>query len=112
MQCPSGRYNARQIADVLDVSLKEIANAIGVNYSTLAKTPASESVQDKLVPFANIVAIARDALEGDDDSRVLKWLHQAQSGLGGRTALAAMLVPNKARAVEQWVARAWMGDPA
>lgn len=107
----SGRWDAKRIAESLGVKLTELTEALAVNYSTVARTPDSEALQEKLAPFANVVAMARQVY-AQDDARLRKWLRQPQSALGDLTPLAALLRPGAASAVEQWVAGAWLGEPA
>ncbi|WP_337172685.1 hypothetical protein [Gemmatimonas aurantiaca] len=105
----SGRWDASKIARALGRPLTEIARALGVNYSTVHKTPDSPALQERLAPFANVFAMVRD-IYGKDDTRARKWLLLPQAKLGNTSALAAMCVPGQATAVEQWVAGLWLGE--
>lgn len=107
----SGRWDAKQIAHALGTTLTALGAAVAANYPALARTPDSEGMQERLAPFANIVAMTRDIF-GQDHGKVLKWLNQPHADLGGITPLAAILQPGKATAVEQWVTHAWLGEPA
>ncbi len=107
----SGRWDAKRIAEALGVKLTELTEALAVNYSTVARTPDSDALQEKLAPFANVIAMTRQVYE-QDDTRLRKWLRQPQAALGDVTPLAALLRPGAADAVEQWVAGAWLGEPA
>lgn len=107
----SGRWDAKRIAEALGVKLTELTAALDVNYSTVARTPDSEALQERLAPFANVVAMARQVF-AQDETRLRKWLRQPQSALGDLTPVKALLRPGAANAVEQWVAGAWLGEPA
>ncbi len=107
----SGRWDAKRIAEALGVKLTELTEALAVNYSTVARTPDSEALQEKLAPFANVVAMARQVY-AQDDTRMRKWLRQPQPALGDVTPVKALMRPGAATAVEQWVAGAWLGEPA
>lgn len=107
----SGRWDAKRIAEALGVKLTELAEALVVNYSTVARTPDSDALQEKLAPFANVIAMTRQAYE-QDDARLRMWLRQPQAALGDVTPLTALLRPGAAGALEQWVAGAWLGEPA
>ncbi len=82
-----------------------------MNYSTVARTPDSDALQEKLAPFANVIAMTRRVYD-QDDARLRKWLQHPQSAFGNTTPLKALLKPGQAPAVEQWVAGAWMGESA
>lgn len=107
----SGRWSAKRIAESLGVTLRALAGAVEVNYSTVAKTPDSVALQDKLAPFANVLAMVRDVYGGDGE-RLRKWLNSPQPSLKDATPLDAMMRPNAAPAVEQWVTGIWMGEAA
>lgn len=107
----SGRWDAKRIAEALGINLTELAEALAVNYSTIARTPDSGALQERLAPFVNVIAMTRQVY-AQDDTRLRKWLRQPQSSLGDVAPLSAMLRPGAAPAVEQWVAGAWLGEPA
>jgi CheY-like chemotaxis protein len=98
----SGRWDATKIADALGVSLREFAGMLEANYTTVHKTPNSVALQERMAPFANILAMTRGVLAGDM-TRVRKWLNQPQPRLGGLSPLGAMRTPGQAPAVEQWI---------
>ncbi|MGQ0648976.1 MAG: antitoxin Xre/MbcA/ParS toxin-binding domain-containing protein [Gemmatimonadaceae bacterium] len=106
----TGRWDAKRIADALGVRLTELTDAIAANYSTVARTPASDALQARLSPFANVIAMVRQVYT-EDDARMKMWLRQSQSALRDRTPLDALLTRGKAPAVQQWVASAWLGEP-
>lgn len=105
----SGRWDAKRIANVMAVPLKDLTKALSVNYSTVARTPDSQALQEKLAPFANVVAMTRQVYD-QDDKRLRKWLRQPQAVLGDTAPLAALMQPGKASALEQWVSGVWLGE--
>lgn len=107
----SGRWDAKRIAEVLGISLRDLTDAISVNYSTVARTPDSDGLQERLAPFANVTAMVRQ-VHAQDDGRVRKWLRQPQPALQNDAPLTVLLRPGAAAAVEQWVTGAWLGEPA
>ena len=111
LRSDSGRWDARKIADAMGVALTELAAAIDVGYKTVFRTPDSESLQLKLAPFANVLAMAYQTYQGDEE-RVRMWLRSQQAQLGGKSALQGLLMPGKAAAVESFVTNAWVGIPA
>jgi hypothetical protein len=111
LRSDSGRWDARKIAEAMGVALTELAAAIDVGYKTVFRTPDSESLQLKLAPFANVLAMAYQTYQGDEE-RVRMWLRSQQAQLGGKSALQGLLMPGKAAAVESFVTNAWVGIPA
>lgn len=106
----SGRLHAGRIAETAGLPLKHLAEAIGVKPGTLHKTPDAPSVQDALAPFANVLAMLGQVYDGDV-REIRGWLETPQRELGGKTPREALLTPGGARGVEQFVTRAWLGDP-
>ena len=105
----TGRWDARRVAVALGEPLTALAEALGEKYPTVARTSDSERLQAKLAPFANVVAILRQTYD-DDQSKVLAWLRHPQEALKG-TPLDALMRPQTAPAVEQWLTRLWLGEP-
>jgi ActR/RegA family two-component response regulator len=106
----SGRLDAELVARALGVSLRKLAEAIGVGHTTVHKTPDSPALQPRLAPYASVIAMLDDVY-GGDTRWALAWLQSAQPGLGSRAPLDVMLQPGGASAVEQFVSGAWLGDP-
>jgi hypothetical protein len=105
-----GRLDAALIARALGVTLKALAEAIGVGYTTLHKTPNAEGVQPKLAPFASVLAILDQVYDGDA-ALIQSWLGTPQRELGGKSPREALLVPGAAPGIEEWLTGAWMGQP-
>ncbi len=105
----SGRWNACQIADALGVSLEEFARMVGESDRAISETPDGADLQERLAPFANILAMVSD-YHGGDASRVRTWLNQPQPRLGNRSPLTALRTPGRSTALEQWIAGIWLGD--
>ena len=79
------RYDARQIASLMDISQSDLAKIIGERYDSLRRRPDSESYQQKLAPIAAILTELRHNLGSDKLVRV--WLRAANPDLGGRRPL-------------------------
>jgi CheY-like chemotaxis protein len=110
LQGESGRLDAARIAGALGITLKQLATAIDVRYTTVHKTPDGPALQPRLEPFANVLAMLDEVFAGDL-GRVAKWLQSKQESLGNKTPREAMLGPGGVSAVQQFVAGAWMGEP-
>lgn len=85
----TGKLDARRIADYLAVSLKDLSAALQRKYTTVHKSPTSQSLQTKLEPFARVIGTLERVLESQEQVRI--WLNQSQPDLGNRTPLAVML---------------------
>jgi hypothetical protein len=85
----SGRLDAQRIADYLDVPLTQLAAALGRNYRTLYKTPASVAVQPGLRP----IKLSLDILSRvfGEPAIVRAWLNAPHPDLGQRTPLSVIL---------------------
>jgi CheY-like chemotaxis protein len=105
----TGRLDAQRIAAYLGVNLTRLAEAIGVNYRALHKTPAAESVQERLVPFKHVLAALHDVY--GERAPALAWLHERRPELRGQAPLEVMLRPGEVDAVESLVMNAWLGTP-
>ncbi|MBK8059537.1 MAG: DUF2384 domain-containing protein [Gemmatimonadetes bacterium] len=105
----SGRWNACQIADALGVSLEEFARLVGESDRVIRETPDDATLQERLAPFANVLAMVGDYF-GGDAGRVRSWLNRPQPRLGNRTPLTILQTPGRSPAVEQWITGLWLGD--
>jgi CheY-like chemotaxis protein len=79
----TGRIDALKIADYLGVPLAFMATALKRNYSTVAKTPAAESLQGPLQDFKRIIEVLQHVL-GDRVS-VRSWMNTPHPDLAWRT---------------------------
>lgn len=85
----NGRLDAKRVAEYLDVSLKQVAEALGENYKAIHKTPSKASLQPKLVPIERTVTILDERFGGRGRARA--WLNTPHPALDGRTALDLIL---------------------
>lgn len=110
LRSENGRLSAARIADALGVPLKRLAEALKVGYTTVQKTSDSASLQARLAPFANVLAVLNSVFHGDPQ-RVRAWLVAEHDHLGGKPPQQVMLTPGGVAGVEQLVYGAWLGIP-
>jgi hypothetical protein len=79
----TGRIDAARIADYLGVPLAFMAAALDRNYSTIAKTPAAESLQERLQDFKRVIEVLQHVL-GDRIS-VRSWMNTLHPDLAWKT---------------------------
>lgn len=103
-----GRLDTAKFAEYLDRPLKQIANAMGKNYSAIHKTPAAPDVQPFLQSLKTSLVILEDVF--GNRSAVLAWLNSPHPDLGQRTPLDVILQghPN---AVKNMLQAAVIGTP-
>jgi hypothetical protein len=104
----SGRINAQSVADYLGVPLKKLANAVGVGYAGIHKTPDSPRVQVKLRPVVRVLELANRAFGNAEQVR--KWLNRPLHELEDESPLAVILA-GEADAVETLLVNALTGVP-
>lgn len=105
----TGNWSPLGIAAALGVSLEDLAGMIGSDARTIRQAVDGADIQERLAPFANVLAMTRDYFGGDED-RERAWLIQPQARLGDRSPLEALRIPGNATALEQWIAGLWLGD--
>lgn len=76
----------KRLADMLQMSLSEIAELAGVHRTTLARNPGSPEVQAKLGPIATILSRATD-MGGGLSKAVLWFRHQPIAAFGYKRAV-------------------------
>jgi len=82
----AGVISPKRFGEALHLPLSELARLANVHRNTMAQSPASPIVQQRLGVVARIVTAAADML-GDDTPRAVVWfLHQPLAGFDGRTA--------------------------
>jgi CheY-like chemotaxis protein len=79
----SGRIDAARVAEYLGAPLAFMADAFKRNYSTVAKTPAAESLQKPLQDFKRVIEVLQHVL-GDRIS-VRSWMHTPHPDLSWKT---------------------------
>ncbi len=88
-----------------------VATALTVEASAIIAEPDRAHVQPALISLADVCAILGEVHAGADSAeRVRAWLRAPHPRPAGRAPLADLLA-GRARDVEQWMARAWLGDP-
>jgi CheY-like chemotaxis protein len=85
----TGRLDAEKIADFLEVPLSKLAAGLGANYAAVHKTPAADSLQDKLIPIKRSLEILATVL--GDRRTILRWLNSPHPDLGTRTPMQVIL---------------------
>lgn len=104
-----GRLHAGRVAESLKIPLKQLAEALGKNYSTVHKTPTAPDVQSFLQSVKTILVILEDVLV--DRPAVLAWLNHPHPDLGYRTPLDVILQGHP-DAVKGMLQAAVMGIPS
>lgn len=77
--------SARRIADVLGVTLSELAGLVGVARNTLAAPTAMRKADAALSPVVRILAMASE-MAGDENRAAIWFKHQPIPGWAGKTA--------------------------
>lgn len=97
------------LKESLGLSDRDISNALDVSARTASrwrhggKARLPVSVSDRIFRFARIFALAEQVLEDRDAAR--EWLHDEQTGLGGRSPIELMRTEAGAREVESLLTR-------
>ncbi len=104
-----GRLDTAKFAEYLDRPLKQIADAMGKNYSAVHKTPAAPDVQPFLQSLKTSLVILEDVF--GNRPAILAWLNSPHPDLGQRTPLDVILLghPN---AVKNMLQAAIIGTPS
>lgn len=79
----TGRVDAARVAGYLGVPLAFIAKALGRNYSTVAKTPSAESLQESLRDFKRVIEVLHHVY--DDRTSVRIWMNAPHPDLGHKS---------------------------
>lgn len=85
----TGRLATDKIADYVGIPLRQLATALGANYTAVHKTPAAESLQEGLRPIKRCLEILQEML--GEPSAVRAWLQSPHPDLGGRTPMSVIL---------------------
>lgn len=105
---PSGRYNARRVAELMGVSLRELAALLGRDVSALSRAPESVSLQEPLRPLVTVLdLVGRTGASGD---AVRAWLRSPIPGLGYAVPLE-LLRSGRHEALVQALRDALEGNP-
>jgi CheY-like chemotaxis protein/uncharacterized protein (DUF2384 family) len=106
---PTGQLDAAAVANYLSIPLAKLAAAVGMNYTTLHKTPDSAAVQPSLATIKRILVILSEML-GKRET-VLAWLNSPHPDLGNRTPISVVL-EGHASAVVSLLENALAGIPS
>ncbi|MEY4510616.1 MAG: hypothetical protein RLZZ450_2738 [Pseudomonadota bacterium] len=104
----SGRIDADRIATFLGISLRQLAQVCGWNYTTVHKTPDAPSVQEALGPFARTFELLNKLHPNAQSAR--SWLNTPHREFDERTPLQVML-DGRADAVRDMLEAAYLGLP-
>jgi hypothetical protein len=105
----NGRLHAGRFAEYLNIPLKQFAEALGKNYSTVHRTPSALDLQATLRSIKRSLVILEEVLR--DRSRVLAWLNHPHPDLGRQTPMEVIL-KGRAQIVEDMLEAAVEGIPS
>jgi len=83
--CKAPFLSARRVAELLGVTLGELAALIGVARNTLAAKAGARKVDAALSPVVRILAMAGE-MAGGDERAAIWFKHQPLPGWAGKTA--------------------------
>ena len=86
----SGRYDARGIAELLDVSVADVARIIQEHPDSVRRRPDARRYQGGFRDLARLLVWLRRALKNDSSIRM--WLNASSEELGGKSPLDLMLI--------------------
>jgi hypothetical protein len=85
----SGRYDARGLAELLGVSVADVARIIKEHPDSVRRRPDARRYQSGFRDLARLLVWLRRALKSDSSIRM--WLNAASEELGGKSPLELML---------------------
>ena len=97
----SAGIDPKRLADMLQMTLIEVADLAGVHRTTLARNPGSPDVQARLGPIATILSRATD-MGGGLPRAVLWFRHQPIAAFGQKRAVD-LVRGGEAEAVLAWL---------
>jgi len=107
----SGRWNALRLAEAMGISAAELSMALATDGAVISAEPDRVDFQPGLASIGNVLAMLYQVHGGADGGQVVRaWLRAPHAKLAGRTPLEGLL-DGRARIIEEWMARAWLGDP-
>jgi hypothetical protein len=77
--------SARRVADLLGITLTELASLAGVARNTLTAKTSARKVDQALSPLVRILIMASE-MAGDDQRAAIWFKHQPIPGWAGKTA--------------------------
>jgi CheY-like chemotaxis protein len=105
----TGRLDAGRIAAYLGIPLSAFVKFAEISVAGLHKSPASLSLQERLIPAARSLTILSQLLGSRENVRT--WMNSPHPDLGGRTPISIIL-EGKARAVSDMLEAALAGQPS
>ena len=93
--------SARRVADMLGVTLAEVAALTGLARNTLTAASGARKVDGALSPIVRILAMATE-MAGDEGRAALWFKHQPIPGWAGKTA-ADLVREHKAEKVQAYL---------
>lgn len=85
MEAGQPYLSARRLADILGVTLTELASLAGVARNTLTAKTGARKVDQALSPVVRILAMAGE-MAGGEDRAAIWFKHQPIPGWAGKTA--------------------------
>lgn len=104
----TGRIDAQEVANFMGVSLKQLAEGLGLNYKAVHRTPAAAGFQSALRPVKRSLELLHRFF--GPAKAIRAWLHTPHPDLDGTSALETIL-EGKADAVTLILENAWNGVP-
>jgi hypothetical protein len=104
----TGRLDARSVASLFGLSLRELAGLIGLKYETVHKTPSSPQAHHALLDYERVARLL--GLLGNDQEAFRQWLNRKNRDLDQRTPLEAIREGYVA-SVADLVESALLGEP-
>lgn len=77
--------SARRVADILGVTISELAGLIGIARNTVMAKTGTRKVDQALSPLVRIITMAAE-MAGDEHRAVIWFKHQPIPGWAGKTA--------------------------
>jgi hypothetical protein len=102
-----GLLLATRIAAALGLTLQQFADCMSLPLDLLRQSPPLGGLEERLEPFAMVIAIVRDVY-GSDDKRVRLWLRTPRPELDGKTPNEALCEIGGIHRVTQFVLSAWL----
>jgi hypothetical protein len=81
--------NAKKVADLLKITLQDMADILEVNRSVLTRHPTASSIQPKLGQLVGIISSVKAELEGNLDYTRM-WFRTGNRLMAGDTPLEAL----------------------
>lgn len=97
----SAGLDPKRLADMLQMTLGEVADLAGVHRTTLSRNPGSPEVQSRLGPIATILSRASDM--GGGLGRAVLWFRHQPVAAFGQKRPAELVQGGEASVVLAWL---------